>query len=990
MSASPPPVVQKSKSTGNATRRGDGDVEMPHPIAIDKAYKSFSDMDLLKDKKTWQTNRPVMPVSRRKGSIKSSQGYSSFNREFYFPQNASDEFEKMVLSFFIVTLLSIAVTLAGLIIDFGVAATSWSVYGVSQSLIIDKSPDEMPWYSVLGAYLAFASSCGFFAFLASILVVYVSPQAEGSGIPDVKSYLNGVHLKGLFSVPTCIAKAMGCAFSIGSGLIAGREGPIIHVGAILGSAVSQGSSRVFKTRLPSALVRHFRSAEWKRDFAVMGSAFGVATAFTAPMGGVLFAIEEGATVWRQQLTFLTLYGATATTFFTSLAKGYLHTPRHSPVMPAVLFGSFRLESPDIIFRARDFPYVLLVGLIGGLVGAAFSYLQKHTMYFRKHYIRISKFRTLLEVVLVSLLISSIRFWVPYLFGSCIHDHDFEEAQGESHEYHGVPHATPFHCQHHYANDLGMLFWVPQESMLRWVLHSEGYDHISTGQLFWALIFYFFGTVLVFGIAVPSGLFIPSFVIGALYGRLCGQLNAYMTGNYELITSFTFLGSASCLGGMTRVTISVALIALESTQNITASLYCFMVVIVAKLVADSFNLGIYDMVIENKEIPYLVDDLGHEGYQLTVDEVMTPLKTSHETVASPRSPTLTEDDIVMPPETSSPRQKRSSSIAEEAIRSAMDTEVSAFDDADRAVIEPDFDGIAEIMSTATVAAVLNLLAAYKIDHEFLVVNEFGGLEGTVERLIILRLLEKRLFGINAPLLHYSSIDSAWPNLRNNLAEEGERQLRRDIEEQYDTGKVIVDLRPYVEREPAIVLSSSSMQKAHSHIRNGERTVLVASPASVNVIGIIKRHHLMPGFLEATLHAKRKQQVRERAASAAEYADYASASNQEEGVANGRTSAYEEDEANGTAAESRVVPMPSPDSIGAEFDTSLSNADMDSHVSENHDISLNQFEPRFYDLLIHYLKHPEERRRLRGREKQRDVDPQYRVAPKTTIKELKSKY
>ena len=48
-----------------------------------------------------------------------------------------------------------------------------------------------------------------------------------------------------------------------------------------------------KIRLPGILNHHFRSAEWKRDFAVMGSALGVASAFIAPMGGVLFAIEEG-------------------------------------------------------------------------------------------------------------------------------------------------------------------------------------------------------------------------------------------------------------------------------------------------------------------------------------------------------------------------------------------------------------------------------------------------------------------------------------------------------------------------------------------------------------------------------------------------------------------------------------------------------------------------------------------------------------------------
>ena len=83
--------------------------------------------------------------------------------------------------------------------------------------------------------------------------------------------------------------------------------------------------------------------------------------------------------------------------------------------------------------------------------------------------------------------------------------------------------------------------------------------------------------------------------------------------------------------MTRVTISVALIALESTQDLTLSLYVYMAVIIAKNIADSFNIGIYDFSIAKKDIPFLVDDLGYVGYQLTMEDVMTPSKEFDNTV-----------------------------------------------------------------------------------------------------------------------------------------------------------------------------------------------------------------------------------------------------------------------------------------------------------------------------------------------------------------------
>lgn len=74
----------------------------------------------------------------------------------------------------------------------------------------------------------------------------------------------------------------------------GKEGPLVHVGSCIASLLGQGGS--VRYGLTWKWLRYLKNDRDRRDLVTCGAAAGVAAAFRAPVGGVLFALEE-VTSW---------------------------------------------------------------------------------------------------------------------------------------------------------------------------------------------------------------------------------------------------------------------------------------------------------------------------------------------------------------------------------------------------------------------------------------------------------------------------------------------------------------------------------------------------------------------------------------------------------------------------------------------------------------------------------------------------------------------
>ena len=209
------------------------------------------------------------------------------------------------------------------------------------------------------------------------------------------------------------------------------------------------------------------------------------------------------------------------------------------------------------------------------------------------------FFKILLVITISLLTSCCSYGLPWL-SQCIpcpaHLLDQCPNVGRYENY------KNFQCPPNHYNDLASLFMTTNDDAIH-NLFSSGSDkkfHLSTLIVFFAAI-YCLG-IITYGIAVPSGLFIPVILAGASYGRLLGNILGSLS-NVD-VGFFALLGAASFLGGTMRMTVSLCVILLELTNNLLMLPLVMLVLLISKTVADCFNKGVYDQIVKIKGLPYL--------------------------------------------------------------------------------------------------------------------------------------------------------------------------------------------------------------------------------------------------------------------------------------------------------------------------------------------------------------------------------------------------
>jgi chloride channel protein, CIC family len=176
--------------------------------------------------------------------------------------------------------------------------------------------------------------------LAAWLVRKFAPGAKGSGIPDVEAVLRDEQ-----PPPTLIlipVKFLGGVLAMGAGLALGREGPTVQMGAGIGHFIAT----VFR-----------RNQDDVKALLASGAGAGLATAFSAPVAGAVFVLEELVRRFDTRITITTLCASGSAIAVARLLLGN-QTDFHVEPLPYPGFGTV--------------PIFLVLGAVTGLMGVVYN------------------------------------------------------------------------------------------------------------------------------------------------------------------------------------------------------------------------------------------------------------------------------------------------------------------------------------------------------------------------------------------------------------------------------------------------------------------------------------------------------------------------------------------------------------------------------------------------------------------------------------------
>nr|CDJ97032.1 Chloride channel and Cystathionine beta-synthase domain containing protein [Haemonchus contortus] len=378
--------------------------------------------------------------------------------------------------------------------------------------------------------LSFSSWCTYtvgMVSLAATFVHYVSPQAIGSGISEMKTVIRGVILKDYLTFKTLASKTFGVALALGSG---------IPIGVLFSIEVT---------------TMYFSVRSYWRGF------------FAACCGAVTIRLLRGFVVQTE---------VTVNAFFqTSFA-------------------------PDA-FVVKEIPLFVVLGVICGALGALYiSFYRTVVLFLRNNERAKALFQRhwIVYPMFVSLVYSIISF--PHGLG-----------QFSSGRLKFGMNLKDFFTNCTFSEDPPSFLACNRDDFDHWMDNRESV--IALLVIF--IIVHFVFSVVCMTLPVPSGVFMPIFVLGAAIGRLMGEIVAIAlpSGVIEGLNIYpgvyAVVGAASFSASVTH-TVSVSVMIFEITGQLHYILPVMISVLLSNAVCAYMQPSFFDTIIKIKHLPFLPD------------------------------------------------------------------------------------------------------------------------------------------------------------------------------------------------------------------------------------------------------------------------------------------------------------------------------------------------------------------------------------------------
>lgn len=218
--------------------------------------------------------------------------------------------------------------------------------------------------------------------IAGLLIYKIHPEASGSGIPEVKTFLTKFGRR--FQVRAVITKFFAGLIGIGSGLSLGREGPSVHLGAGAGALVC----RLFK-------VTGFK----QKNLVAAGAGAAIGATFNAPIAATLFVMEELVHVFRSSLLFPVLI---ATVTASVLARALLGNNAAFDVPQITAIGDY-----------TTIPVYIALGIVSGVLGGLFT---KNVLFNLNLFDKFHKIPNYLKPAIAGFVTGLVGVFIPFIMG----------------------------------------------------------------------------------------------------------------------------------------------------------------------------------------------------------------------------------------------------------------------------------------------------------------------------------------------------------------------------------------------------------------------------------------------------------------------------------------------------------------------------------------------------------------------------------------------